>query len=72
LGVHYQSVEEWFQGNAKTGGPSADDIEALIVERREARVGKDFARADQIRDDLIAQGILLEDGPDGTTWRRSN
>jgi cysteinyl-tRNA synthetase len=72
LGVLEQSAEEWFQGHAKAGGPSADDIEALIVERKEARTSKNFARADQIRDDLIAQGVLLEDGPDGTTWRRAS
>ena len=72
LGVLEQSAEEWFQGHAKAGGPSADDIEALIVERKEARTSKNFARADQIRDDLIAQGILLEDGPDGTSWRRAS
>jgi cysteinyl-tRNA synthetase len=41
----------------------------LIVERREARANKDFARSDQIRDDLAAKGIQLLDGPEGTTWK---
>ena len=51
-------------------GPSADQIDALIQERLEARAGRDFARADEIRDTLEAQGVLLDDGPDGTQWRR--
>ncbi len=50
---------------------AAAEIEALIVARREARAGKNFARADQIRADLLAKGIVLEDGPGGTTWRRA-
>ncbi|MHA7872587.1 MAG: CysS/YqeB C-terminal domain-containing protein, partial [Hyphococcus sp.] len=60
----------WFQGNA-TGGPSAEEIEALLNERADARKAKDFARADQIRDDLAAQGVIIEDGPQGATWRRA-
>ena len=49
-----------------------DGIEALIRERIEARARKDFARADEIRDGLAAQGIVLEDGLEGTRWRRTN
>ncbi len=44
-------------------------IEQLIEERRQARQSKDFARADAIRQQLLDAGILLEDTPQGTTWR---
>ena len=49
---------------------SADSIEALIVERVQAKADKNFARSDQIRDELKAQGVILEDSRAGTTWRR--
>ena len=47
-----------------------EDIERLIEERRAARRRRDFAAADQIRDDLAARGVLLEDSADGTRWKR--
>jgi cysteinyl-tRNA synthetase len=56
---------------AAGGGLTDSQIEALIRERREARAAKDFKRADQIRVELLAKGIALEDGPGGTTWRRA-
>jgi cysteinyl-tRNA synthetase len=61
------------QGNPQTylqAGASLDDaaIQTLIAERAAAKAGKDFARADQIRKDLAAQGVVLKDAPTGTTW----
>ena len=47
-----------------------DEIEQLIEARKAARQGRDFSKADQIRADLEARGIILEDGPSGTRWKR--
>jgi cysteinyl-tRNA synthetase len=47
-----------------------EDIEALIEERAEAKKNRDFSRADEIREELLSQGVVLEDSRDGTTWRR--
>jgi cysteinyl-tRNA synthetase len=57
---------------SESGAGSSDDaeIDALVEERNAARASRDFARADEIRDDLAARGILLEDTPHGTVWHR--
>lgn len=69
LGLLMQDAEIWFKGNA-SGGPSEAEIEAQITARLEARKAKNFAESDRIRDALAAQGVILQDGPTGTTWRR--
>ncbi len=66
LGILAQDPEGWFRGDG-----NAAAIEAAIAERLAARRQKDFSRADAIRRDLAAQGVVLEDGPGGTTWRRT-
>jgi len=71
LGLLQQDPEAWFKWRpAAAASPDDAAIDALIAERMEARKARNFARADQIRDDLKAQGVVLEDGPGGTTWRR--
>ncbi len=70
LGLLQTDPEEWFAGHVE-GELSAAEINTLIEKRKAARAAKDFAAADAIRDELAAAGIQIEDGPDGTTWRRA-
>ncbi len=57
--------------NRKAGSSLDDEIEALIAARNEARKNKNWAEADRIRDELKAQGIVLEDTPQGVKWHRA-
>ncbi len=66
LGLLQQDPEAWLKGD----GVDAE-IEALIARRNAARKARDFATADRIRTELAVRGILLEDGPGGTSWRRA-
>jgi cysteinyl-tRNA synthetase len=52
-------------------GAADEDVGRLIAERNEARASKDYARADAMRDELLSRGIVLEDTPQGTRWRRA-
>ena len=70
LGLLQADPEAWFTDSMGEGGPTAEEIDGLIEERIAAKSSRDFQRADEIRDDLEAQGVVLEDGPDGTQWRR--
>lgn len=67
LGIARHDVSEWFQG----GDADVERIESLIAERTEAKKSRDFARADAIRNQLAAEGIVLEDTAAGTTWKKA-
>ncbi len=73
LGLFQEPPAEYFAGQRRrfleAKGIGEEEIRTLIAEREEARKGKDFARADDIRSRALARGIALEDGPQGTTWR---
>jgi cysteinyl-tRNA synthetase len=67
VGILQIDAEEWFAGE---GAMLPDEVESLIEQRNAARAARDFAKADQLRAQLAASGISIEDGPDGTRWRR--
>jgi cysteinyl-tRNA synthetase len=67
IGLLTRAPDAWFRG----GIDDADAIDAAIRERLDARKARNFARADAIRAELAERGIVLEDGPGGTTWRRA-
>lgn len=66
LGLLYNDAESWFKG----ADDDNSEIETLIAKRAEAKKNKDWATADAIRNELKEKGIVLEDGAQGTTWKR--
>jgi len=66
LGIVQCQADIWFQ----SGDVDADRIEAMIRERKQARETRDFARADAVREQLAAEGIILEDSATGTSWKK--
>ncbi len=70
LGLLQDDPESYLKGGLQTDMLNDASIEALIRARNDARAVKEWAKADQIRDELKAQGIILEDSKSGTTWRR--
>ncbi len=70
VGLLDRDPEAFLQAGAEEGA-SVEAIEAAIEARNAARKARNFGEADRIRDALLAQGVTLEDGPGGTTWRRT-
>jgi cysteinyl-tRNA synthetase len=71
LGLLNRDPESFFQASTlDLDGEITNQIEKLITARTEAKKAKNFAEADKIRQDLLSQGVILEDSPQGTTWRR--
>jgi len=72
LGVVQQDAQQYMQRKKQqllaAIELSADEIDALIAQRKSARDRKDWAAGDAVRDELLAHNIELHDGPDGTTW----
>lgn len=65
LGLFTQGADQWFRGEGDS------DVDARVQARLDAKKRRDFAEADRIRDELKAEGVLLEDTAAGTTWRRA-
>lgn len=68
LGVLGLEADVFLQGQA-TGKVDAQQVEALVAARLQARAEKNWAESDRIRDQLVGLGVVLEDGKGGTTWR---
>ncbi|QJD92598.1 cysteine--tRNA ligase [Duganella dendranthematis] len=72
IGLLQRTAQQFRQAAVGDAGGDDGAIEAAIVQRAEAKKARNFAESDKIRADLLAQGVILEDKPDGTTnWRRA-
>lgn len=70
IGVMQEDAAAWLGYGQSGDGIDAEEIEALLHKRTEAKKAKDFATADAIRKDLEAKGILIEDTPQGPKWKK--
>jgi len=72
LGILHHKPDEWFKQSHDTdhNGLTEQQIDELIAERAAAKAEKNYGRADEIREQLISENIMIEDGADGTKWRR--
>ena len=72
LGILEQDAVEWLQATDSDDAISPSEIEGLIDERQQAKLANDYARADEVRELLLAQGVVLEDSREGTKWKRKS
>jgi cysteinyl-tRNA synthetase len=70
LGLLGRDSDEFLRSGSAQSGISEAEIQALIAERDAARAAKNYKRSDEIRSEALERGVVLEDGPRGTTWRR--
>lgn len=70
LGLLQADPDQWFQGSDIENDLTVTEIENLIEERKQAKKSGEYARADQLREQLLDLGIALEDSRDGTSWKR--
>ena len=72
LGILGQDPQAWLQEASSDDAISPEEIEALIEERQQAKLDKNYARADEIRQSLVDRGVVLEDSREGTRWKRKS
>jgi cysteinyl-tRNA synthetase len=70
LGLLGRDSDEFLRSGSAEGGISEAEIETLIARRNTARTDKNYRLSDEIRAEALEKGVVLEDGPGGTTWRR--
>ena len=71
LGILQQDPESWLSSGGDVSDQEVEKIETLLAERIEAKDAKNFARADEIRDELLAMGIEIKDTREGTEWQKT-
>ena len=69
MGILQEDPYSWFESDELDKNINEEEIEALIVERNEAKMNKDFEKADVIRAELMSKGIELMDSSSGTSWK---
>lgn len=72
MGLLQQDPEQWFTLSRGADDISAEEVEALIAKRNQAKADKDYAGADAVREQLKTLGVVLEDSREGTKWRRES